>query len=97
MPITNINDLVTDGNPGTTTATFGTAFEMDLGGLGIREIRKNADNQYLIIAGASDESPGQNLYVWDGVPTDPPRQALTSLPLGADRGNWEGSTACPTL
>jgi hypothetical protein len=95
VPITNINDLVDNGNPGTVTATFGDPIQMDLGGQGIREIRKNAGNQYLIIAGSSDETPGQNLYLWDGVPTDPPRESLTSLSLGADRGNWESVVDVP--
>ncbi len=95
VPITNINDLVDNGNPGTVTATFGDPIQMNLGGQGIREIRKNADDQYLIIAGSSDETPGQNLYMWDGVPTDPPRESLTTLPLGPDRGNWESIVNVP--
>ena len=95
IPITNIDALVDNGNPGTVHATFGPPLQWDLGGLGVREIRKNADNQYLIIAGASDESPGQVLYKWDGVPADPPRQALTTLPAGGDRGNWESIVSVP--
>jgi hypothetical protein len=89
VPITNINDLVDNGNQTSVHATFGPPIQWDLGLNGVREIRKNADNQYLVIAGASDETPGQTLYLWDGVPTDPPRQTLTPLELGPDRGNWE--------
>jgi hypothetical protein len=89
VPITNINDLVDNGNQTSTHATFGPPIQWDLGLNGVREIRKNADSQYLVIAGASDETPGQTLYLWDGVPTDPPRQTLTPLELGPDRGNWE--------
>jgi hypothetical protein len=95
IPITNIDALVDNGNPGTTHASFGPPLQWNLGALGVREIRKNADNQYLIIAGASDETPGQFLYKWDGVPADPPRLSQTTLPLGADRGNWESIVSVP--
>ncbi|WP_375512315.1 putative Ig domain-containing protein [uncultured Nostoc sp.] len=54
------------------TAQFGDPIELDLGGRGIREIRKNSNNQYLIIAGlAGDAGAAPNdfrLYTWDGNP-----------------------------
>ncbi|PPK68428.1 ExeM/NucH family extracellular endonuclease [Actinokineospora auranticolor] len=70
VPVTNAAALVA-GNPTTgVSASFGTALRWDLGGKGIREIRKNAANQYLIIAGPSDAGTGAageyKFFSWDG-------------------------------
>ena len=93
VPVTNIDQLVTNGNPGAVHATFGAPMFWNLGGLGVREIRENADGQYLIIAGTSDETNNPFvLYTWDGNPSDPPLATGTSLPLvpaGANQGSWE--------
>jgi Bacterial Ig-like domain (group 3) len=90
IPLTNINELV-DGTA--SSATFGAPIMMNLGGLGIREIRKNADGQYLIIAGTPDGTNSSFvLYSWDGNPSDPPLASSTALPLepaGANEGSWE--------
>ena len=99
VPVTNIDRLVADGNPGTTHATFGAPIFMDLGGLGIRDIKENADGQYLIIAGTADGSNSSFvLYSWDGKPSDPPLPTGTTLPLepaGANQGSWETIVAVP--
>ena len=68
---------------------------MSLGGHGIRDIRKNADNQYLIIAGAVDETDSFALYSWDGVPADAPVLTGTTLPAGAADGSWESIRTVP--
>jgi hypothetical protein len=96
IPVTNIDQLVT----GTaTSATFGAPILFDLGGLGIREIRQNADGQYLIIAGTPDGSNDDfQLYSWDGNPLDPPIESGTALPLepsGANQGSWETIVSVP--
>jgi hypothetical protein len=95
VPVTNFSSLVADGNPGLVTATFGAPVEVNLGGLGIRDIRKNADNQYLIIGGTSDASNSTfSLYTWDGNPSDQP--VLTGTPLpGIEDGAWEGIVSVP--
>jgi len=99
IPVTNIDQLVSDGNPGTTHATFGAPILMNLGGLGIREIRQNADGQYLILAGTPDGSNTSFvIYSWDGDPSDPPIQTGTSLPLepaGVNQGSWETIVSVP--
>lgn len=95
VPVTNFSSLATSGNPGMAAATFGTAIEMNVGGLGIRDIRKNADNQYLIIGGTPDGSNSSfALYAWDGNPADPPILTNTPLP-GIEDGAWEGIVAVP--
>jgi hypothetical protein len=95
VPVTNFSSLVTDGNPGSTKATFGTALQWNLGGLGFREIRKNANNEYLFIAGTSDDSNTTfGLYTWDGNPAHQPvltRTALSSVAEGA----WETIVSVP--
>jgi hypothetical protein len=95
VPVTNLPALVSDGNPGSTHATFGAPLEWSLGGLGIREIRKNAQNQYLVIAGTSDDSNSTfGLYTWDGNPADQPVLTRTALNAVAE-GAWEGIVAVP--
>jgi hypothetical protein len=94
VPVTNLTSL-TQGNPGSVQATFGTPLEWDLGGNGIREIRKNADNQYLVISGSSDGSDSSfGLYTWDGDPQDQPVATTTALPPVED-GAWEGIVSVP--
>ena len=78
VPVTNFTSLI--GAAGG-SAQFGQPIEFNLGGLGIRELRKNADDQYLIIAGTPDDSNSQfALYTWDGNPSDQPTLTNTSLP-----------------
>jgi hypothetical protein len=92
VPVTDLPSLIgaQDGS-----ATFGSPIEMNLGGLGIREIRKNADDQYLIIAGTPDGSNSQfSLYTWDGEPADSPTLTDTALPQTED-GAWEGIVSVP--
>jgi hypothetical protein len=95
VPVTNLPALVSDGNPGSTHATFGAPLEWNLGGRGVREIRKNANNEYLVIAGTSDDSNSTfGLYIWDGNPADQP--VLTQTPLAAvAEGAWEGIVEVP--
>jgi hypothetical protein len=95
VPVTDFSSLVTDGNPGTTKATFGTPLEWNLGGRGIREIRKNADDEYLVIAGTSDDSNSSfGLYTWNGNPSDPPLLTGTSL-SAVNEGAWEDIVSVP--
>jgi hypothetical protein len=92
VPVTNVPSLI---GASAGSATFGTPIEMNLGGLGIREIRKNADNQYLIIAGTADATNSPfALYTWDGNPSDPPTLTNTSVPQEED-GAWEGIVSVP--
>jgi hypothetical protein len=93
VPVTDMDRLVTGGH-----ATFGTPILMDLGGLSVRDIRKNAAGQYLIIAGswaADDNSDPYALYSWDGVPAHAP-VLVRSLPT-ADAGAWESIVDVPDL
>ncbi|HEV2640802.1 MAG TPA: Ig-like domain-containing protein [Actinocrinis sp.] len=96
IPVTDIAGLVTGSAP---SAAFGAPILMNLGGLGIRDIRKNADGQYLIIAGTPDGSNSSFvLYSWDGNPADPPLATGTALPLepaGDNQGSWETIVSVP--
>jgi len=95
VPVTNIDALVTNGNPGTTAATFGQAMEWNLGGLGIRELRANAAGEYLVLAGTPDGTDSVfRLYSWDGVPTDHPVVSPTPLAELAG-GAWESILTPP--
>ncbi|MFD4562724.1 hypothetical protein ACFWP5_51945 [Streptomyces sp. NPDC058469] len=94
VPVTNIDKVVADG----TAAAFGTPVELDLGGLSVRDIRKNAANQYLIVAGswaADDNSDPYALYSWTGSAADRPVK-LRDLPT-SDPGAWEAVVDVPDL
>ncbi|MDR0225842.1 MAG: IPTL-CTERM sorting domain-containing protein [Burkholderiaceae bacterium] len=71
LPVNNFTALPTanGGSPG--QAQIGQPIRLNLGERGIREIRKNAAGQYLIIAGPSTSATGVaprnfQLYSWDG-------------------------------
>ena len=111
VPVTNLPGLMSSGGTAG-SATFGTPFEWNLtpagytnpngdaSALGVREIRRNADNQYLIIAGSYEEVPAapaggaEFLYTWDGDPADQPILTKTVLPT-PDSGSWESIVAVP--
>ncbi|PWW59542.1 ExeM/NucH family extracellular endonuclease [Actinokineospora spheciospongiae] len=99
VPLTNPAALVA-ANPTTgTAATFGSALRWDLGGRGVREIRKNAANQYLVIAGPSDGGTGAagefKLYGWDGDATHQPVLRAGSLDAVAATGKPEAIVSVP--
>ncbi|GAA1368952.1 hypothetical protein GCM10009612_56410 [Streptomyces beijiangensis] len=94
VPVTNIDKVLGSG----AKAVFGTPIELDLGGLAIRDIRKNAANQYLIVAGswaADDNSDPYALYSWDGVAAHAPVKRI-DLPT-SDPGGWEAVVDVPDL
>lgn len=94
VPVTNMDKVVASG----ASPVFGTAIELDLGGLAVRDLRKNAANQYLIVAGswaADDNSDPYALYAWDGVAGHAPVKRM-DLPT-SDPGGWEAIVAVPDL
>src|SRR5262249_8075142 len=99
VAVTNVAALVA-GNPTTgVTATVGTPLLGDLGGKAIREIRKNAANQYLIIAGPSDAGNGAageyRFYSWDGNASHQPVLRTGSLDTVASPGKPESIVDVP--
>ncbi|WP_371503393.1 DUF3616 domain-containing protein [Kitasatospora sp. NBC_00374] len=94
VPVTNVDRLA----GGSVHATFGTPITLDLGGLSIRDIRKNAADQYLIVAGswaADDNSDPYALYRWTGQSADAPVK-VADLPT-SDAGGWEAVVDVPDL
>ncbi|MFD8336083.1 DUF3616 domain-containing protein [Streptomyces solisilvae] len=90
VPVTNADELARSGGDKDTHATFGDPITLDLGGLSVRDIRRNDKGQYLIVAGswaAEDNSAPYALYSWDGVAGHQPVKRL-DLPT-ADPGGWE--------
>ncbi|MBO0936584.1 lamin tail domain-containing protein [Fibrella sp. HMF5335] len=102
VPVTNFTALVTSTSQSLPagSAKFGKPIEMDLGVRGIREMRRNSNNEYIIIAGppgtATDIAPNDfRLYTWNGDPASFPilRDAdLTSLTVP---GSFEGIVDVP--
>src|SRR5262249_8134612 len=68
-------DAIMDGSA--QHATFGAPLLLDLGGLSIREIRRNAQGDYLILAGSYGPGGDQALYTWDGEPDHAPIRTAT--------------------
>ncbi|MGV9265137.1 hypothetical protein ACWDRR_10785 [Kitasatospora sp. NPDC003701] len=94
VPVTNFSSLP----GGSAHATFGAPIELDLGGLSVRDLRRNALGQYLIVAGswaADDNSDPYALYRWDGQPGSQPVKVL-DLPT-SDAGGWEAVPDVPDL
>ncbi|MDA0160590.1 hypothetical protein OM076_09970 [Solirubrobacter ginsenosidimutans] len=95
VPVTNFDQLV-QGNPQTAVhAAFGAPLLWDLGGLGVREIRRNDAGQYLIVAGAVDAAPRFALYAWDGVAAHAPVKTQ-DLAAGTEGTGWEGVMSLPS-
>ncbi|MET8543166.1 hypothetical protein ABZW03_21315 [Kitasatospora sp. NPDC004799] len=95
VPVTDLPSLV---NGSAAHATFGDPVELDLGGLSVRDIRRNDLGQYLIVAGswaAEDNSAPYALYRWDGRPGSRPTK-LIDLPT-SDYGAWEAVVDVPDL
>ncbi len=100
VPLTNPAALVA-GNPTTgVTASFGTPLLWDLGGRGVREIRRNSTGQYLIIAGPPDAGTGAageyRFYSWDGNPASQPLLRAGSLDAVAGPGKPESIVDVPS-
>ena len=102
VPVTNLTTLLAASGGGAAgTATFGAPIELDLGGRGIREIRKNASNQYAIIAGPAGDNPGTapadfRLYTWTGNAVDVPVLRSTDLTALNAGGSFESIVEVPT-
>ncbi len=99
VPVTNLASLATSGQNTSLHASFGEPILIDLGGLSVREIRKNAAGEYLIVAGSWAATGSQALYSWDGMPAHAPVKLPTAIPAaegsGEDAGAWEGILATP--
>ncbi len=80
--VTNFNQVVASVEAGERQPAweFGEPILLNLHGQSIREIRKNADNQYLIIGGPIQNSGSEQntLWAWDGEPGDQPQLLSTS-------------------
>ena len=95
---TNIRSVIAAAQPGGTqpagSVTFAAPIELDLGGRGIREIVRNAQGQYLIVAGPTTVATGTppsdfRLYIWSGVPSDAPILLNADLSQVAAAGSVE--------
>jgi YVTN family beta-propeller protein len=105
VPVDNIEALI----EGTAAhAEFGEPIELNLDGGQIREIRKNASGEYLILASPSADNsayPGESEreWVWNGEPDSQPLELSGVLPFDTDDGSpaepaiaaWEGVGAMP--
>jgi Collagen triple helix repeat (20 copies)/NPCBM-associated, NEW3 domain of alpha-galactosidase/WD40-like Beta Propeller Repeat len=103
VPVTNINRVV----EGTEAhAKFAEPILLDLDGMAIREIRKNAAGQYLIIGGVYPPSGfgkviEQALFSWTGERGDQPVRLTTPMPQSTEEFDedppaWEGIGQMPT-
>ena len=96
-PLNNFADLV-DGKAA--KAVFGAPIELDLGGRGIRSIERNANNEYLIVAGPAGGATGTapndfRLYSWGGDQSAPPELLPVQLPDLNTGGSFESIVHLP--
>ncbi|MDA0183370.1 DUF3616 domain-containing protein [Solirubrobacter phytolaccae] len=94
LPVNNIDKLTSNA----VDAQLGQPIFLDLGGRSIRDIAKNAQDQYLIAAGPGDTSDSlQNwaLYTWDGNSAHDPQMVKELLTDAARIGAWEGIAEVP--
>ncbi|MYW66505.1 DUF3616 domain-containing protein [Streptomyces sp. SID8379] len=94
VSVTNLDKVLASG----ADPDFGPPVELDLGGLSVRDLRKNSADQYLILAGrwdAEDNSAPYALYRWDGRSDGVPEK-VADLPTG-DPGGWECIVDVPDL
>jgi hypothetical protein len=80
-PVKNFEGWFNNGSP-IGNPQYGNPIELNLGGRGIRSMEKNANGQYLIVAGSFDSNLDAALYEWNGVATSTPvllTADLTSL------------------
>lgn len=108
VPVTNIQSL-TRGEA--SEATFGTPIELDFDGASIREMRRNAAGEYLILTNDVSKPPAEgphatpqppSLWYWDGDPATAPQRLGEGEPLPANvtdvsssLGSWEAIGALP--
>jgi predicted extracellular nuclease len=100
VPVTNFASLV-GGSPAAGPATFGAPIQLDLGGRGIREIQKNAANQYIIVAGPADTATGTApkdfvLYTWNGNAASAPLLRTANLTALNSGGSFESIVEVPS-
>lgn len=75
VPVTNIALLIGGVGP----AVFGPPIQLTLGGRGIREIKKNSSNEYLIIGGTAGGPAAFAMFSWTGNPADAVLYRATTL------------------
>ena len=99
VPVENIQAL-TDGTA--TRAAFGEPILLDLAGQSIRELRKNAAGEYLILtadSGGTTPAETQSLWVWNGARgTAPVKLAASTLTKDFETtalGGWEAIGELP--
>ena len=100
VPVTNFDALAAGPGQNTTVhASFGQPILLDLGSLSLREIRKNAANEYLLLGGSWAAGGSYALFSWDGVPGHAPVKSPTALPAGDASGEdpaaWESIVSVP--
>ncbi|MFZ4543686.1 MAG: hypothetical protein ACOYOA_06525 [Saprospiraceae bacterium] len=100
VPWLNFAAMVS-GNPTIGAAQFGAPIQLDLGGRGIREIKRNANGEYLIIAGPADVATGIapkdfRLFTWTGNPSDDAILTPTNLTAFQSQGSFEGIVDVPS-
>lgn len=100
IPVTNFTSILSPTGGTAGSASFGAPIQLDLDGRGIRSIERNANNEYLIVAGPAGAATGTapadfRLYTWTGNASDAPLLRTADLTaLNAD-GSFESIVALP--
>ncbi len=92
VPVTNFTTLL---GAAAGSATFGTPISLALDGRGIREIARNASDDYLVVAGPTDDAGTFQLYAWDGSAGSAPVAYAVDLAAAAPSGSYEAIVEVP--
>ncbi|WZI66393.1 MAG: ExeM/NucH family extracellular endonuclease [Gloeotrichia echinulata IR180] len=99
VTVTNFTSILNASGGTSGSATFGAPILLDLGGRGIRSIERNANNEYIIIAGSSGaagSAPNDfRLYTWTGNAADTPVIRATDLTALNVGGSFETIVEVP--
>lgn len=78
--VTNFETMMNTAGKTETTPVIGEPVLFDFGGLGIRSMEMVGDAGYFIIAGLFEGGGQPSVYFWNGVKTDPTKEAITEGP-----------------
>ncbi|MEA5572572.1 DUF3616 domain-containing protein [Calothrix sp. UHCC 0171] len=100
IPVTNFTSILNSTGGTTGSANFGAPIFLDLENRGIRSIERNANNEYLIIAGPAGAATGNvpndfRLYTWTGNPIDAPVLRSADLTALLADGSFESIVEVP--
>lgn len=93
VAVSNLEEFVFDD----AEPEIGASHELDLEGRAVREMRRNADGEYLLVGGPADDDGDFALFAWDGDPATTPTPEASGPLTSSWGGSWESIVSVPSL